>query len=75
MILRAVQGQFAAGLWDNAVTVREGWIHLPALHTAFETMMARYRAADEDYLRLATPLWHTCSAELFARHVLEESHG
>ena len=75
VILRAVQGQFAAGLWDNAASVRQGWINLPALHTAFEEMMGRYRSGGDSYMRLASPLWHACSVELFARHVLEESHG
>ncbi len=58
------------------VTVRRGWVRRPALDAAFDTRWRRrYRANDEGYERLAFPLWHACSVEMFTRYVLEESNG
>lgn len=70
---RAVARQFAAGLWDNASTVRRGWVNRLALLKSFDDMR-RGSAAGGDGA-LAFPLWLVCSVELFVRHVLEASHG
>jgi asparagine synthase (glutamine-hydrolysing) len=74
VIGRAVERQFAAGLWDNASTVRRGWVNRPALLESFDEMQGG-RTRRDGAQALAFPLWLACSVELFARHVLEESRG
>jgi asparagine synthase (glutamine-hydrolysing) len=74
VVVRNVERQVSAGLWQNASIVRRGWVALPVLHAVYEKMMSQYRASDEAYERLALRLWFVCAVEIFMRYVVEERH-